>query len=453
MEEDKKENEIIQVKDKQELDLSNFWIPIVVGVLITVAIIRNIRVEYYEVYFSELIISLIPTIVAVIGVLLLGGGSIFKDLFKGAKSSIKKANINNAHKKIEFTPASNDKKRNKNAFIILGVALLVLIIVITGFDITGLFISKSEKFKYNDSIYIHDDVVYYESYVNSYSPPYNRTIRRMDINGKKDKLLVSGEEIVAYYTDFVYDGKLYYNYNNSIHKAMDLKTKKKDDLQYTGTYIVESLHGNYIYGYHSYKDHVIIQKIDLDSFSVVKEKSISSYVNFSNAYIDYDNLDIYYLKGKRLFKNDEFINTIPNSNSYIIYGNDRYVYYIDSYRLYKVNREFGSPVLIKGNYNKLNKIQSYNSEVFFKDNNNNLYSFDPTTDNINLIFNSRANIEYVYRSRNYLVFASKTDGYHNRAVVLYNESTNEITDYFDCRYLNVEDDKIYILVDDEIITY
>ena len=442
------ENETIKVKDKQELDLSTFWIPIIVGVFITIAIIRNVQATYYSIKFSEFLISLIPTVVAIIGVFLFGGGSIFKDLFKRKNSS-----INNTHKKIDFSLISNDKKRNKTSFIVLGVALLVLVILIKGIDISSLFISKSEKLKYNDSLYIHDDVVYYESYDDRYDPPYNRTIRRMDINGKKDRLLVSGEEVVAYYTDFVYDGKLYYNYNNSVHKAMDLNTKKIDYLQYTGTYIVESLHDNYIYGYHSFNDHTIIHKIDLNSFNVVREKRISNYINFSNAYIDYDNLDIYYLKGKNLYKNDEFIHTIPNFNSYIVYGNDRCVYYIDNYNLYKVSKGFGEPVLVQGNYNKLGRIQSYNSEVFLRDNDGNVYSFNPITDKMDLIFNSNAYIEYVYRSRNYLVFASKNNSYHNRAVVLYNESTKETTDYFKSRYLNVEYNKIYILSDDKIITY
>ena len=425
------------------------FLPAVIGIILGIYVgFKVIQNELYLFPLFNLIFIVVPFAIALAGI----GCTLLLLTSKKLATEV-----------VTYTTTKNPQKKRNSLGLIIVFAVILLFF---GFPLIESIIednkplSFSQKISSKSDVVIYNDTIYYTGIPKYGTNDFNNNLYSMNLNGKNKKKIIRDEAFYSPTLSFIYNDNLYF-YDGNYPKILNLKTKKIEDFNYKGYFLTNTLNGNYIYSIINNQSDMELDKFDLNTNEVIKRNSLNTWFDFEKAYIDYDTMDIYYLKNSytknNLYLNNDIIYTFNTNNQIIVYADNTFIYYIEGNKLFKLDRNNTQIEYVEEVPYGLKRIISYNDEDnFFKDPKGNIYLFSIKSKTIKLFLdNLSKDIQYVYRSSNNYIFTQFSndieyfgiisyDQSYQQIVYVYNKNNKEIKSYNTCAYTNIYIDKAYI---------
>jgi len=370
----------------------------------------------------------------------------------------------------------NDKSKK------IYIKILILIFLIIIFSIVSIIIFK----KYNKDLsvvlnevpscpfyettsyyFINNDKIYYYAQDSNLarSKIYDR-LYVMNLDGSQNKKIVETDELRCATFYFVYENEAYfYTPYYSENKKINLETGKITSLGNSDSYLPITLKNGIVNVFENsfFSDNVysMLKKVNLENNEVIYETRTKYNLNGAEFYFDYSGGNIYhfsetkkqlpaiYLNNDILYefedKNVKEIDIIANSNDYLYYRYENYIY--------KLNiKEKTIEAKIKNKIGNFYRISSGNNFNNYFYSNNSIYEFDLITDTFNLVVSGiEREPDNVYVKNNKLIFTENTDNLYEKklgSVVVYDIYTKKLEQFNFINKLSFDENNMYLLIID-----
>jgi energy-coupling factor transporter transmembrane protein EcfT len=335
--------------------------------------------------------------------------------------------------------------------------------------------NQNDKIEY----FIHNDKLYYYQYKESYYNGEKGILFKAELDGTNSKKVCELDLGSNFEYNFIYNNEVFYTtriYDEEKHsnvnslKRLNLNncqdetiTIEDSEAQGEWEYLLESktedkvVINDYYIGKRSTRLYNFDIKYNLiNSTNVVTNK-------FNNYYIDYKNLDIYYIKNSdnklaSIYKNDDLILKLNYKEELKIFCyKNNYLYLYDEDNIYKINlekKELEETIL--NNYDSITKVDSLFDDLFYID--GDLYRFNTDTNKFEIFsykVTDDVRISILYKINNYYVFIPSNIDLNNNYdssrkkykyyLYIYDEEGNLIYKKTNLYDVKIDNDNIYTI--------